>query len=106
MILGPGVAIRMQRFFERSNTDTTFPGLTAREREVLALIADGRSNSEIARTLGISGKTVRNHVSNVFTKVQVVDRAHAIVRARTHGGLSEVNRPATRSSPWCPKRAH
>ena len=85
VILGPGVAVRMQRFFERSITETTFPGLTAREHEVLALIADGRSNAEIAAALNISGKTVRNHVSNVFTKLQVVDRAHAIVRARAAG---------------------
>ena len=85
VILGPGVAIRLQRFFERSDTETTFPGLTAREHEVLALIADGRNNTEIARVLGISGKTVRNHVSNVFTKLQVADRAQAIVRARAAG---------------------
>lgn len=85
VILGPGAALRMQRFFERSSTEATFPGLTAREHEVLALIADGRSNAEIAGALGISSKTVRNHVSNVFTKLQVVDRAHAIVRARAAG---------------------
>lgn len=96
VILGPGVAVRVQRFFQRSDTDTAFPGLTAREHEVLALIADGRSNGEIARLLGISGKTVRNHVSNVFTKLQVVDRAQAIIRARTAGlGVN----PSTDASP-------
>ena len=85
VILGPGVAARMQRFFQQKDTAATFPGLTAREHEVLALIADGQANAEIARALGISGKTVRNHVSNVFTKLQVADRSHAIIRARAAG---------------------
>lgn len=85
VILGPRVAERLQRFFERSSTEATFPGLTAREHEVLTLIADGCNNADIANALNISGKTVRNHVSNVFTKLQVVDRAHAIVRARAAG---------------------
>jgi DNA-binding NarL/FixJ family response regulator len=59
--------------------------LTDREREVLELVARGRNNTEIARELFISGKTVRNHVSNVFAKLQVTDRAQAIVRAREAG---------------------
>jgi DNA-binding NarL/FixJ family response regulator len=59
-----------------------FPELTAREREVLDLLAKGRSNSEIARGLYLSPKTVRNHVS---AKLQVADRAGAIVRAREAG---------------------
>ena len=62
-----------------------FAELTDREREVLELVARGRNNTEIARALFISGKTVRNHVSNVFTKLQVTDRAQAIVRAREAG---------------------
>lgn len=85
VIIGPGVAVRLQRFFERSSTESAFPGLTGREHEVLTLIADGRNNADIARVLGISGKTVRNHASNIFTKLQVVDRAHAIIRARAAG---------------------
>lgn len=60
-----------------------FPRLTAREREVLDLIARGRSNPEISRYL--SPKTVRNHISNIFTKLQVTDRAQAIIRAREAG---------------------
>jgi len=52
---------------------------------VLELVAQGRSNAEITRTLVLSPKTVRNHVSNVFTKLQVADRAQAIVRAREAG---------------------
>ena len=62
-----------------------FPELTDREREVLALIAEGRSNSEIAGRLVLSPKTVRNHISNIFNKLQVVDRAQAIIRARDAG---------------------
>ena len=53
--------------------------------EVLDLIARGRSNTEIARQLYVSPKTVRNHISNIFTKLQVADRAQAIVRAREAG---------------------
>ena len=62
-----------------------FPTLTERELEVLQLIATGRSNTEIARALVVSDKTVRNHVSNIFAKLGVPDRAQAIVRARQAG---------------------
>ena len=62
-----------------------FPELTDREREVLELIAQGKSNTEITRQLVVSPKTVRNHISNIFSKLQVADRAQAIVRAREAG---------------------
>jgi DNA-binding NarL/FixJ family response regulator len=62
-----------------------FPELTQREREVLSLIAAGRSNTEITRQLVLSPKTVRNHISNIFAKLHVVDRSQAIVRAREAG---------------------
>jgi DNA-binding NarL/FixJ family response regulator len=62
-----------------------FPALTDREREILDLIAAGRSNTDIARRLVLSEKTVRNVVSNIFVKLQVADRAQAIVRAREAG---------------------
>jgi DNA-binding NarL/FixJ family response regulator len=62
-----------------------FPQLTAREREILELLAAGRSNGQIAAALYPSPKTVRNNVSNVFAKLQVADRAEAIVRAREAG---------------------
>ena len=62
-----------------------FPELTERENEILELIAQGRSNGDIAARLGIAPKTVRNHVANVFNKLQVADRAQAIVRAREAG---------------------
>jgi DNA-binding NarL/FixJ family response regulator len=59
--------------------------LSEREREVLSLLAEGRSNPDIARTLFLSPKTVRNHVSNIFTKLQVADCAQAIIKARDAG---------------------
>ena len=63
-----------------------FPELTDREREVLDLVARGFDNLSIARRMVLSPKTVRNHVSNIFTKLGVPDRSAAIVRAR-EGGL-------------------
>jgi DNA-binding NarL/FixJ family response regulator len=68
-----------------ATSDQLFPELTTREREVLALIADGESNATIARRLSLSPKTVRNHVSSIFAKLHVADRAQAIVRARKAG---------------------
>jgi DNA-binding NarL/FixJ family response regulator len=62
-----------------------FPELTEREREVLDLIARGLNNTDITNRLVLSPKTVRNHVSNIFSKLQVADRAEAIVRAREAG---------------------
>jgi DNA-binding NarL/FixJ family response regulator len=70
-----------------------FPTLTDREREILGMIAAGWSNTDIARRLVLSDKTVRNHVSNVFAKLQVPDRAQAIVRAREAGlGVTDPDR--------------
>jgi DNA-binding NarL/FixJ family response regulator len=82
---GAPIAARLVSFFSSPQPRQLFPDLTAREREVLALIAQGYNNAEIARQLVISGKTVRNHVSNIFNKLQVVDRAQAIIRARDAG---------------------
>ena len=85
---GPGIAQRLMGFFSAPKTDAlskVFPELTAREREVLDLIARGHSNAQIARRLFLSPKTVRNHISNIFAKLQVADRAQAIVRAREAG---------------------
>lgn len=87
-IFGPAVATRVLSYLTRplSAQDVSlFPELSEREREVLHLIAQGRSNGEIATQLFLSPKTVRNHVSNVFAKLQVADRADAIVRARRAG---------------------
>ena len=86
-VFGPGVARRIADFFNRRRPPAgdAFPQLTEREREVLALIAQHRTNPEIARQLGLSPKTVRNHVSNIFAKLQVADRAQAITQARDAG---------------------
>jgi pimeloyl-ACP methyl ester carboxylesterase/DNA-binding CsgD family transcriptional regulator len=83
-----------------SGLDTApFPGLTERERDVLELIAQGCNNAEIAERLVISPKTVRNHITNVFDKLQVTDRAQAIVRARDAGlGQSSMERRVSLSS--------
>jgi DNA-binding NarL/FixJ family response regulator len=88
-IFGPGIARRLMTWFDRPRSDAiaaeAFPDLTAREREILELIARGRSNAEMTSELVVSPKTVRNHVSNIFAKLQVRDRAEAIVRAREAG---------------------
>jgi len=88
-IFGPGIAQRVMGFFRDLSSAPrpalTFPELTDREREILNLIAQGHNNTEIAERLSLSPKTVRNHVSNIFSKLQVADRAQAIVRAREAG---------------------
>jgi DNA-binding NarL/FixJ family response regulator len=87
-IFGPGVARRLMRFFDDPTPPpvrSLFPGLTERETEVLALIAQGMTNQQIADRLFVSVKTVRNHVSNVLSKLQVADRAQAALRARDAG---------------------
>jgi DNA-binding NarL/FixJ family response regulator len=91
-IFGPDIATRVLGYFNSApmKSDPVFPELTSREREVLALIADGRSNAAIAAILSLSPKTVRNHVSSIFTKLHVADRAQAIVRARK-AGLGETS---------------
>lgn len=85
VILGQPIAQRAAALFAARSAATTFPELTAREHEVLDQLAQGLDNHAIARRLGINEKTVRNHVSNVFTKLQVPDRPHAIVKAREAG---------------------
>ncbi len=72
----------------QASTHAVFTTLSARERQVLALMADGLSNTEIADRLGISEKTVRNHASNLFDKLGVWSRVQAIVFARDHGFTS------------------
>jgi DNA-binding NarL/FixJ family response regulator len=91
-LFGPSIASRMMRFFneygerfEASLPEDSFPELTPRELEVLELIAEGHKNSQIAEKLVISDKTVRNHITNIFSKLQVADRAQAIFKARQAG---------------------
>jgi len=91
-VFGPAVAARMMTFFQSLGTTSqpvlpsnAFPELTEREREVLQLMSRGASNRDIAEKLFISGKTVSNHITNIFSKLQVADRAQAVLRARDAG---------------------
>jgi DNA-binding NarL/FixJ family response regulator len=89
-IFGPGIAARLTRFFRQIEStprqaDIIFPDLTNREREVLDLIASGVDNQHISDMLAISPKTVSNHISSIFNKLQVADRANAIIKARQAG---------------------
>jgi DNA-binding NarL/FixJ family response regulator len=91
MIFGPGIAQRVMRYFQSQPTQheadpsAAFPQLTERERQLLGLIAAGHDNSTIASELVLSRRTVRNHISNIFSKLQVAHRAQAIVMAREAG---------------------
>lgn len=103
-IFSPAIAQRMMQYFaglaqlsispvpnrvSDSSTSLAFPELTEREREILDLMARGLNNAQIANRLVLSIKTVQNHVSNIFSKLQLADRSEAIVRARDAGmGLS------------------
>jgi DNA-binding NarL/FixJ family response regulator len=87
-IFGPSIASRVMRYFacpQPAATASLFPELTQRETEILRLIAQGRTNEDIAERLVLSLKTVRNHVSNICGKLQVADRAQAVIRARDAG---------------------
>lgn len=87
-IFSPAIARRLMQYFGALRPTTppqVFPDLTEREREILTLIAQGYTNMAIAEQLVLSPKTVRNHVSNIFSKLQAVDRAEAIIRARNAG---------------------
>ena len=87
-IFSPAIATRVLAFFAAPHPlvpKEAFPMLTEREREILHLIAQNMSNAAIAKRLELRGKTVSNYVSNIFSKLQVVDRAEAIVRAREAG---------------------
>ena len=90
VVFSSGIASRVLAFFAAGPGASAaalepFPGLTDREREILDLVARGLTNAEIARRLVVSDKTVRNHVSNVFAKLQVAGRAEAVARARDAG---------------------
>ena len=91
---GPEIASRLVDFLARAKAPSpaeAMPELTAREREILGLIARGYGNARIASRLFVSPHTVRNHVTHIFAKLQVADRAQAIVRAREAGlGRDEV----------------
>ena len=91
-IFSHGVAHRLRSFLAAPpavDPSQAFPQLTDRELEILQLLAERRTNAEIAATLFLSQKTVRNYVSAIFTKLQVADRAEAGLVART-AGLGEL----------------
>jgi DNA-binding NarL/FixJ family response regulator len=86
-IFSPSIARRLIHYFStlEKTVSPVFPELTEREREVLTLIAQGHTNPAIAEKLVLSPKTVRNHVSTIFSKLQVASRAEVIIRARDAG---------------------
>lgn len=95
-LFGPAIAIRLTKFFNNPKVmekQSAFPDLTDREFEVLELIAKTHNNQEIAEILHITIKTVSNHISNIFNKLQVADRTQAIFKARDAGlGKTEQNK--------------
>lgn len=89
-LFGPAIATRLMNYFKELSAipavpGAPFPELTERELEILRLISQGLNNQVIAQKLVLSPKTVRNHITNIFSKMQVTDRAQAIVRAREAG---------------------
>ena len=95
-IFSPAIAARMMTFFTARPAlpEILFPDLTESERNVLRLMARGDNNETIARRLSLSPKTVRNYISNIFSKLQVADRAQAIIRAARPGlGRTKLDRP-------------
>jgi DNA-binding NarL/FixJ family response regulator len=85
-VFGPGVARRAIAYLSGPpRSEPAFPSLTAREREVLDLIAAGLGNAAIATRLGVSPNTIANHISSIFAKLQVASRPEAIIRAREAG---------------------
>ena len=87
-IFGPSIARRLMQYFAASRSadlSQAFPELTEREFEILNLMTQHLTNVEIAERLSLAHKTVRNHVSNIFAKLQVADRAQAIIRGREAG---------------------
>jgi DNA-binding NarL/FixJ family response regulator len=87
-LFSPGIAQRLVNYFTTLTTVAprqAFPELTDRERQILNYIGQGLNNQQISDRLSLSPKTVRNHISNIFSKLQVADRAQAIIRAREAG---------------------
>jgi DNA-binding NarL/FixJ family response regulator len=89
MVFGSALAGRIAAYFSgaatRAEAAEPFPELTERERDVLRLLAAGRSNDQIAAELFVSNKTVRNAVSGIYAKLHAAGRAEAIIKAREAG---------------------
>jgi DNA-binding NarL/FixJ family response regulator len=94
VIFSSGIASQLMEYFARGMktvADAPFPDLTPREREILELLAQGLTNTAIAEKLTLSPKTIRNQVSNIFSKLQVATRSEAVIKAREAGlGQQEV----------------
>ncbi|OLF14750.1 LuxR C-terminal-related transcriptional regulator [Actinophytocola xanthii] len=104
-VFGSRIHTRLGRLLTRpagSGSATTFTHLTARERQVLDLVAAGASNSAISQQLHLAGKTISNHISTIFAKLRVSSRAEAIVLAREAGLGRDPNAPAGRAPTWTP----
>jgi DNA-binding NarL/FixJ family response regulator len=84
-VIGADVARRLGGLVGGATVDEPFPDLTERERETLNLLAGGATTLQIADRLGVSGKTVRNHLSSIFTKIEALDRTQAVLKARAAG---------------------
>lgn len=84
-VMGADVARRLGSLVGSPAPDDPFPALTGRERETLNLLAGGATTIQIADRLGLSSKTVRNHLSSIFTKLEAVDRTQAVLKARAAG---------------------
>ena len=84
-VIGAATAKQLGNVFSVATLTDPFPELTPRERTVLEALARGSTTSQIAVRLGLSQKTVRNHLSSIFTKLRVADRTQAVIKARAHG---------------------
>jgi len=84
-VIGAATAKQLGSVFTSGQRTDPFPELTPRERGVLEALAGGASTSQIATRLGLSDKTVRNHLSSIFTKLRVADRTQAVLKARAAG---------------------
>jgi len=84
-VIGSDIARRLAGLIGGSAPADPFPDLTDREREILDLLAAGATTAQIADRFGLSPKTVRNHLSSTFTKIQAVDRTQAVLKARAAG---------------------
>jgi len=84
-VIGAATAKQLGSIFASDTREDPFPDLTPRERVVLEALAAGATTAQIADRLGLSDKTVRNHLSSIFTKLRVTDRTQAVIKARAHG---------------------
>jgi DNA-binding NarL/FixJ family response regulator len=84
-VIGAATAKQLGNVFSAGALTDPFPELTPRERAVLEALAGGATTSQIAARLGLSQKTIRNHLSSIFTKLRVTDRTQAVIKARAHG---------------------